>query len=1017
MAKSSNKKNKEHVPDALALESILNSTDELLMLLNDKLDIVYYNKQIKSFYEVFFKKTLIAGNNILSYSIPGLEGKSQAVCNHVLAGAIEKDEFTVHHPANDGILYYRARFKPVRDSSHQVVGVLVSFKEKSLSVMINNCFSLQVDLKESLRQLLAAWCRHFELRAAEVWIMNESEMNMKLLAVHAEGNPLEEDEGEILFPQVVGLTEKSWQSGTPVFMNDIHTDALYKRKRFAEVNQLTSATAIPVSHKNKPVAVLLFYNKPGLAARPVVIKERIISRLATEIEGKKSEDNLTLLFKYTPEFLCIAGPDGYLKKVNPAFSKLLGYTEQELISQPFIRFVHPDDVNNTISKTSDMVSGLVIHSFENRYRTKSNEWKWISWSTSEVMNDEVLVFAYGKDITEEKKLRELLYSTSKLAKIGSWEIDLINDKTYWSPSTRLIFEVDDTVMADLDLQLSFFKEGENRETIKRLIQHAIDDAKGWNDELLIVTVRGNERWVRIIGQSEFMDGKCNRLFGSIQDIHEEKTAKLETEKVLQEKKDILESIGAGFFTMDNNWIVTYWNKHAERMTNIPNDQVIGKNFWDVLPERINTPFHTYCIKALTSQEAQYFETYYETEKAGYEMNVYPKQSGLSVYFKDATARIQADEKIRQSNERFELIAKATKDAIWEYDLQTHIFTNIGDGFTRLSGYSQDGQSEDIGFLKSLMHPDDLQWVIDSKATVIEDINQNYWEGEYRIQTKEGRIVHVLECCYIMRDQQGRAIKLMGANKDITYRKENAQSLQKLNEELDKYAHTLAASNAELEQFAYVASHDLQEPLRMVSSFMTMLEKNYHDKLDDRGKQYIHFAVDGATRMKQIIQDLLEYSRVGRFSKSKEEVNLKEIVAEVMVLNGSLISEKQAKVEIGPLPVIRSHRTPLRQVFQNLIGNSLKYTRQNIEPKIKVACLELETEYQFEVSDNGVGIAPEHFQKIFVIFQRLHTRNEYEGTGLGLSVCKRIVVSLGGKIWVEAEEGKGSSFYFTIPKHS
>lgn len=502
----------------------------------------------------------------------------------------------------------------------------------------------------------------------------------------------------------------------------------------------------------------------------------------------------------------------------------------------------------------------------------------------------------------------------------------------------------------------------------------------------------------------------------IQEIHDRKTAKPETEKVLEEKKNILESIGDGFFTVDNNWIVTYWNKQAEGMANRPKEQVVGRNFWGVFPEKIDTPFHVKCAKVMATQEAHSFEDYYETNKVWYDISAYPYDNGLSVYFKDATARIRADEKIRQSNERFELIAKATKDAIWDYDLQTRTFTHVGDGFTRLFGYAQNAQSEDMNFLKSLIHPDDLQRIIDVHTRAIEDINQNYWEGEYRIKTKEGKYACVLECCYITRDQQGKALRIMGANQDVTLRKEYEQSLEILNAELKKYAANLATSNAELEQFAYVASHDLKEPLRMVSSFMTLLEKNYNDKLDERGKQYIHFALDGATRMKQIILDLLEYSRVGRFNKEKEDVNLKEIVDEVVLLYGNQIREKQTKVEVGPLPVIRSHRTPLRQVFQNLIGNSLKYTRQNVEPQIKVACLELETEYRFEVSDNGVGIATEHFEKIFVIFERLYTRNEYGGTGLGLSICKRIVEALGGKIWVEAEVGKGSSFYFTIPKN-
>lgn len=224
------------------------------------------------------------------------------------------------------------------------------------------------------------------------------------------------------------------------------------------------------------------------------------------------------------------------------------------------------------------------------------------------------------------------------------------------------------------------------------------------------------------------------------------------------------------------------------------------------------------------------------------------------------------------------------------------------------------------------------------------------------------------------------------------------------------------TNSELEQFAYVASHDLQEPLRMVTSFLTQLEKKYAEKLDDRAKEYIHFAVDGAKRMRQIILDLLEFSRVGKQNEQKKELDINDIVAEIEILHHEQMKDWNAVIKTKNLPIIHGHRTPIRQVFQNIIGNSLKYHREGVPPEIQIEAIPLKDRWQFKISDNGIGIENEYFDKIFEIFQRLHNKEEYSGTGIGLAITKKIIDGLGGKIWVNSVYGKGSNFYFTIPFH-
>ncbi|MCH7412258.1 PAS domain-containing protein [Belliella sp. R4-6] len=242
------------------------------------------------------------------------------------------------------------------------------------------------------------------------------------------------------------------------------------------------------------------------------------------------------------------------------------------------------------------------------------------------------------------------------------------------------------------------------------------------------------------------------------------------------------------------------------------------------------------------------------------------------------------------------------------------------------------------------------------------------------------------------------------------------SLRKVNSELNDSNKNLALSNSELEQFAYVASHDLQEPLRMITSFLSLIERKYHDKLDEKGKSYIHFAKDGAKRMRFIILDLLEFSRVGKVGKIENHLfNSNEAVSEVEKLLKTQIVNSEAKIIKNRLPQIVSKESAFQQLIQNLLSNAIKYQKPNIQPIIHIDCEDHKHEWLFSVRDNGLGIAPEYHDKIFVIFQRLHDENEYSGSGIGLAICKKIVDYLGGKIWVQSDIDKGSTFYFTIPK--
>lgn len=257
--------------------------------------------------------------------------------------------------------------------------------------------------------------------------------------------------------------------------------------------------------------------------------------------------------------------------------------------------------------------------------------------------------------------------------------------------------------------------------------------------------------------------------------------------------------------------------------------------------------------------------------------------------------------------------------------------------------------------------------------------------------------------YVLKDNLARLPEsIQRAMREKQLREENKQALEEL-----------ARSNRDLEQFAYVASHDLQEPLRMVATYTQLLAERYRGKLDEQADKYIHYAVDGALRMQALVQDLLAFSRVGRQGIDLKSTDCNRLVAVAVQNLQSAIEESNAQVIYESLPEIFADGSQLVQVFQNLIGNAIKF-RGSVPPVIRITAQKKSRTWTFTVADNGIGIAPEHAEIIFVIFKRLHTRAEYPGSGIGLAICKKIIEQHGGRIWVESLAGQGSTFKFTLP---
>ena len=370
---------------------------------------------------------------------------------------------------------------------------------------------------------------------------------------------------------------------------------------------------------------------------------------------------------------------------------------------------------------------------------------------------------------------------------------------------------------------------------------------------------------------------------------------------------------------------------------------------------------------------------------------------------EAVERRRAEEAVEHSEARLKLALDAAHMGAWDSNFSSDEII-WSESVAPLFGL---GAGEFTGTRDSFyeyVHPGDRDAVKQATQRAIED-NVDF-DVEHRILHPDGSVRWVASRGRVFSDDAGKPLHMLGAVMDITERKCTQDALEQRTDELTR-------SNEELQQFAYVASHDLQEPLRMVSSYVQLLARRYQGKLDEDADDFIGYAVDGAQRMQGLIGDLLAYSRVGTHGNPLQPTDCEEALSQTLEALKLAVEESGAAVTHDQLPTVVGDAGQLRQLFQNLIANALKF-RGEAAPEVHVSAEKVDEDWVFSVADKGIGIDPQFVDRIFVIFQRLHGKDEYPGTGIGLSVCKRIVERHGGRIWVESAVGEGATFYFTVP---
>ena len=696
--------------------------------------------------------------------------------------------------------------------------------------------------------------------------------------------------------------------------------------------------------------------------------------------------------------------DYYLIEVNPTFEKFIGLSKEQLIGK-------------SITSALPNVSTRAIESFGNTVRTgkpfqfenySQDLDRWYRNSGYKIRNNQFGCLTV--DITESKKIEEKLKIAVSNAERHANELNITIESI---ADGVVIYNKNGDIVQINDVARKYFVDNK-LDSKDKLIERVKKYVWSYSDQTPLkskdvpayralqgeivkdaeVTLKSSKElvWLRISAKPLY--NKFEGLFGAVVTFNDITKRKLAEEAVKESEarfNEVLDSLSDVFLIVDSKWRYVYVNAAAEKFAGRSSDEMLGKVVCNVLPNFLNSIPYEQCKKTMKDKIPRTWTTKAVVGDIWSEFRAYPWKDGFSLFIRDISERKKVEESLIESEERYHSLFDNNHAVMLLINPDNGDIIDANPAATHFYGYSYDElvkmNINNINVLSEVEIHDKMQKSVSSQ--------QNNFLFKHQLASGEIRDVDVYSGTIVL----GGKKLLYSIVHDVTDR---LIAQNKLKE-----------SNIELERFAYITSHDLREPLRMITSFLQLLERRYKDRLDDDANEFIRFAVDGAKRLDAMTNDLLQYSKITSEKREIKPVNFEHVLEHALENLKVQIEENNAIITHDNLPTINGDEQLKIQLFQNLISNSIKYRSQET-PEIHISAKKEKNQYIFSFKDNGIGMSHEYLEKIFIIFKRLHTREEYEGTGIGLAIAQKIVHQQGGQIWAESEPGKGSTFYFTIP---
>ncbi|MES2275891.1 MAG: PAS domain S-box protein [Bacteroidota bacterium] len=716
--------------------------------------------------------------------------------------------------------------------------------QKNLLVDISHIFNQNYTLREALERILELLIDFGAFVLAEAWLIATDKRKIKLTAHCCKTTEailfFNESANVKSFKPAEGLPGIAWETKTIQFWDNIDEHPEFARRDAAKKSGLKSAYGIPLFNNKDVVGVLVLglnTNTPTENVLDTLIKE-IGLHIGAEIKRKQLEEELSQIFDFAPDVICIAGIDGYFKKVNPALCNILEYTAQELISKPLIAFIHPDDQEEMTVEFNKLSESRRTFNFETRSISKTGKIKWLTW-TSTPASEDGLLFCVARDVTEKKELEELLNKATKLARIGGWEIDLLKNTIIWSGITKEIHEVAPDFEPLIETAINFYKEGHDRSLIMQKMRGIIVNREPIDIQVKIVTPAGKTKWVRVIGEGEFEDYKCIKIHGSFQDIDALKNAEITANEALKEKNTILESIDDAFFAVDKHWIVTYWNSKAEKVLGKLKSEMLDHNLWDIFYNSVNSISYQKYNQAIETNQAVDFEDYYPPLKKWYAISAYPSDNGLSVYFKDITERKLSENLLKDSEKRYSELFQLSPIPNWVYDQDTLRFLDVNKAAINHYGYSR---KEFLSMTIMDIRPPGEIIKLNEAISKPDKPQQLAARGLFIHQKKNGELIRV--------DIQSNPIKYKGKNAKVIIANDITERLN--------YIKAIEDQNEKLREVSWMQSHVIRAPLARMMGLIDLVKIT--EENSDRELIMQHL-LTSADELDHVIRSITDMSKI------------------------------------------------------------------------------------------------------------------------------------------------------------